>query len=90
MDKVLDIHNFWKWWSVKLGMLSASLSAAATAYGAIYVLAPDLVAGVPRWVGVGITGGAMFSAFASVWTRGVVQPKLQEKCDVVDSGEGRI
>jgi hypothetical protein len=86
IDKVSDLHNFWKWWSVQLGLLSASLSAAATAYGAIYVLAPDLVSGLPRWVGVGITGGAMFSAAASVWVRRWVQPKLKEESkDVVDS-----
>lgn len=79
LEKVEDIQNFWKWWSVQMATLSASLSAAAAAYGAIALTAPALVEDIPKWVGLFITLGAMGSAIASAWLRGVVQPKLKEE-----------
>lgn len=78
MKKVSDIQNFWKWWSVQLGVLSASLSAAATAYGAALAVSPSLVAGLPDWFGAVITGGAMLTAAAGVWARSFVQAGLEK------------
>lgn len=77
MKKVTDVKFFWRWWSVQLGTLSASLAAAATAYGATYAIAPSLVAGVPQWVGVVVTAGAMLTAAAGVWLRRFVQEGLE-------------
>ena len=66
---------------MQLAALSAGLSAAAVAYGATAAISPALVAAIPEWVGIVLTGGAMLTAFASMYTRTILQPKLVEKED---------
>ena len=80
-QKTSDAKNFWRLWSVQLAALSAGLSAAAVAYGATAAISPALVAAIPEWVGIVLTGGAMLTAFASMYTRTILQPKLVEKED---------
>jgi uncharacterized membrane protein YesL len=80
-EKVPDLHNFWKWWSVQLGILTTALGAAATAYGGLLLIDRDLVSGMPQWVGVVISMGTMISAFLSVYVRRLAQPNLEEKCE---------
>lgn len=79
--KVPNLEFFWRWWSVQLGILSASLSAAAVAYGTMLSISPALVAGVPPVIGTMLTAGAMVSAAAGVWLRRYVQPKLPSNTD---------
>lgn len=79
IQKVSDIHNFWKWWSVRLGILSGALSATASAYGAMLLISPTIVADIPKPILTGLAVSAMVTAFLSVWARGVVQPGLSEE-----------
>lgn len=83
MKKVPDVHNFWKWWSVQLGVLSGALAAAATAYGTVALIDRDLVSGLPQWFGVTITLGITLTAFLGVYARRLSQPKLENS----DAGE---
>jgi hypothetical protein len=71
-----DIHNFWRFWSVQLGVLSGAFGVTALAYAGIYAIAPPLVAGLPAWFGTGVTAGATFCAFAGVYARRWSQPAL--------------
>lgn len=88
-QKTSDAKNFWKLWSVQLAALSAGLSAAAVAYGATAAISPALVVGIPQWVGVVLTGGAMLTAFASMYTRTILQPKLVERHDAGEIPENQ-
>lgn len=78
MRKTKDIKYFWKFWSVRFGLLAATFAAMATAYGASLAISPALVAGIPGWVGVGLTLGAMLCSGASVFARGIAQDDLGE------------
>lgn len=72
-----DVEHFWRFWSVRLGLLSGACSAAAGAYAACNALAPKLVEGVPQWTLTALVLGAMVFAFAGVIARGIDQPKLR-------------
>lgn len=76
MQKIPDFQNFWRFWSVRLSILSGAISAAAGAYGAMLLIDRSLVAGLPAWAGLALTGAAMVTAFAASFARGVVQEKL--------------
>lgn len=79
MRKVPDLHNFWKWWSVQLGVLTTALGAAATAYGSVLLIDRDLVSGLPSWFGVVLTLGITITAFLGVYARRFAQPKLDKE-----------
>lgn len=87
MEKTTDSKYFWRLWSVQLSALSAGLSAAAVAYGATAAISPALVAAIPEWVGVMLTGGAMLTAFASMYTRRLLQPSLGETTEKKEVSE---
>ena len=83
MKLIDDFDNFWKFWSVRFGMLSAACSASAAAYAACSAMAPKLVDGVPQWILTALVVAAMVFAFAGVLSRGVKQSAL--KPDDTDS-----
>jgi len=71
-----DIHNYWKFWSVRWGVLAAGCTNATVAYAAADKLDPALVAGIPHWVTAVFVVGAMVFSYASVISRGLKQDKL--------------
>lgn len=73
MKLVADAHNFWKWWSVRLAILSGMFSAVALAYAG---LPADWLPGIPQWIKTGLAAGALLTAAASALSRPVVQTKL--------------
>jgi len=79
MQKIPDSHNFWRFWSVRLSILSGAISAAALAYGAMLTIDRSLVAGFPQWAGLALTGSAMVTAFAASIARGILQPDLPKQ-----------
>lgn len=76
MKLVPDAHNWHRWWSVRLGLLSGACFAAAKAYTALNAMAPQLVAGVPQWILTGLTVTAMGLGAAGFMARFVDQPSL--------------
>ncbi len=81
MQKVPDLHNFWKWWSVQLGLLTTALGAMVTAYGGIVLIDRELVSGLPQWFGVALTLGTTISAGLAVYARRFSQPNCEEKLE---------
>jgi len=73
LNLVPDIHNFWRWWSVRLALLSSILTAVALAYAS---LPYDWVYGIPAWIKTALGTGALLSALGSACARAVLQPKL--------------
>lgn len=80
MEKVSDIHNFWRWWSVQLALVSSVLAAITAAY---VTLPADWLPHLPEWLRAGMAWATLITAGASAWARGVLQPKLQAR-----DGEG--
>ncbi|MGG6461414.1 hypothetical protein [Solilutibacter silvestris] len=73
MNLVPDIHNFWKWWSVQLGLISFVLTGLAATYSNLPV---DWTAGIPAWVKTALAAAAMLSSASALVMRGIQQPKL--------------
>jgi hypothetical protein len=73
---IADIHNWHRWWSVRLGFLSGVCFAAAGVYAKLDGLAPQLVAGVPQWILTGLTTAAMGLGAAGFVARFIDQPNL--------------
>lgn len=74
MNKVDDIQNFWKWWSVQLAVLSTVFSAITLAYMG---LPPDWLPGIPQWAKTALAVGSLVTAGGAAWVRGISQPNLQ-------------
>lgn len=73
MKLVADAHNFWKWWSVRLALLSGVFTTVALSYSA---LPGDWLLGIPQWVKSALGVGALLTALGSALSRPVVQTKL--------------
>lgn len=73
MQLVPDFRNFWRWWSVRLAILSGMFSAVALAYAA---LPADWLPGIPQWVKTGLAAGALLTAAGAALTRPIQQPNL--------------
>lgn len=71
-----DIHNLWRFWSVRFGLLAGACATTLGAYAAGKAAAPEVVAHVPQWALDMLIYGSMLSSFASVISRGIVQTKL--------------
>lgn len=74
-----DIHNYWKFWSVRWGLLAAASASATAAYAAADTLDHALIVGIPHWVPSAFVMGTMIFSYASVISRGLKQDKLQAK-----------
>lgn len=76
MKLIPDINNFWRFWSVRLAILSGAFSAVTAAYIA---LPPDWLPGIPQAAKTVLAFGALCTAFGAALARGVVQSNLAEK-----------
>lgn len=76
MNKIPDFHNFWRFWSVRLAILSGAFSAVTAAYIA---LPPDWLPAIPQAAKTVLAFGALGTAFGAAIARGVVQSNLTEK-----------
>ena len=81
MQLVPDIHNFWRWWSVRLAFASGLISTTGLAVIGAYALLPaDWLPAVPvgfkLTVSYAVMGSAAATALLSALARGVKQNKL--------------
>lgn len=76
MKLIPDINNFWRFWSVRLAILSGAFSAVTAAYIA---LPPDWLPTIPQAAKTVLAFGALGTAFGAALARGVVQSNLPEK-----------
>jgi hypothetical protein len=67
------IHKLWKFWSVRLGVVSAACSATVAAYAGFKSIDPLLVKWVPEWTMSACSAGAVAFTFASIIARGIYQ-----------------
>lgn len=79
MEFIHDLHNFWRFWSVRFGLVAAACSTSLGAYATARAIDPTVVAGIPQWALTALTVGSMAGIFASILARGVKQSKLSEK-----------
>jgi hypothetical protein len=68
------IHKVWKFWSVRLNVVSAACSATVAAYAGFKAIDPVLVSFVPAWSMSVCSAGAVGFTFASIIARGIQQP----------------
>jgi hypothetical protein len=68
------IHKVWKFWSVRLNVVSAACSATVAAYAGLKAIDPVLVWFVPAWSMSLCSAGAVAFTFASIIARGIYQP----------------
>jgi hypothetical protein len=68
------IHKLWKFWSVRLNVVSAACSATVAAYAGFKAIDPVLVSFVPAWSMSICSAGAVGFTFASIIARGIYQP----------------
>jgi hypothetical protein len=72
-----DIEHFWKFWSVRLGVLAAACGAGLAAWGAANAIDPRLVRHFPQWTLDALSFGSVIFSTAAVLARAVAQPRLQ-------------
>lgn len=72
-----DIEHFWKFWSVRFGLIAAACASALGAYAAAKAMGVEIVQHVPQWTLDALIYGSMLGTFASVISRGIDQPKLR-------------
>lgn len=75
MKLVDDINDFWKWWSVRFGVIAAAFAATVAAYA---LLPPDMLPAIPAWAKQVLAAGTLGFTFLSVLSRGVDQPSLKK------------
>lgn len=74
MKLVDDAHLFWKWWSVRFGVLALAFGGTALAYSQ---LPADILPVLPTWAKQVIGCGSVGFTFLSLLSRGIDQPKLR-------------
>lgn len=74
VELVDDAKDWWKWWSMRLILLSTFCSAAIAAYA---LLPPDFLPQIPQWFKQTLGLTAVLSAGAAA----VVRPLRQHKLD---------
>lgn len=75
MNKIPDFHNYWRFWSVRLTILSGVFSAIVAAY---IGLPADWLPGIPQVAKTALAIGALAAAGGAAFARGVAQT-LPEK-----------
>lgn len=83
MEKIPDIHNYWKFWSVRLSFASGVISATALGIIGAYAMLPsdwlpEIPSGFKQTVSYAALGSAALTAFLAALARGYQQPKLQQ------------
>lgn len=74
-----DIENFWKFWSVRLGLIAGACCAGMAAYAAAKTLDPLFVAHFPQWTLDVLSYGSVVFGVAAFIARGIDQPNLRNK-----------
>lgn len=77
MKLIDDFEHFWKFWSVRFGVLATACTTSLGAYSAGKALDPSFTAALPDWVPSALIAGAAIFSGAAVIARGVDQPKLR-------------
>lgn len=72
-----DIEHFWRFWSVRFGLIAAACASTLAAYAAAKAFGAEVVQHVPQWSLDVLIYGSMAFTFASVVSRGLDQPKLR-------------
>lgn len=75
MKLVDDIQHFWKWWSVRFGLIASAFAGTVAAYA---LLPADMLPEIPAWAKQVLAAGTLGFTFLSVLSRGVDQPKLKQ------------
>lgn len=78
---VSDIENFWKFWSVRLGVLAGACCAGMAAYATARNFDPVFVAHFPGWIINTLSYGSVVFGVAAFIARGIDQPSLNKKSD---------
>lgn len=73
MNLIDDFDKFWRFWSVRFGVLAAACGAGATSYAGAKALDPALVAGIPQWLLTACVTGSMLFSVGSVLARALKQ-----------------
>lgn len=73
MKLIPDAHNWSRFWSVRLSILSGAFSAVVAAY---VTLPPDWLPALPAAFKQALAIGALATAFGAALARGVAQPAL--------------
>lgn len=84
MKTIPDIEHFWRFWSVRLAVLSGAINATALAIIGAYALLPTdwlpvVSAGFKQAVAYAALGSAGLTAFLAAVARRYVQPGLEPK-----------
>lgn len=84
MNKIHDFHNFWRFWSVRLALLSGGINATALAIIGAYAMLPAdwlpiVSAEFKTTVAYSALGSAGVTALLAAFARGVQQTKLEPK-----------
>lgn len=78
------LHKLWKFWSVRLGVISAACSATVAAYAGFKAIDPTFVRWVPEWTMSACSAGAVAFTFASIIARGIYQGNNAPTADAED------
>ena len=79
MEWMHDARTYWSFWSVRLGSIALTFTGTGAVYATARLLEPSLVAGIPSWIPVATTYGAMIFTFAAGLARGIRQQPPAEK-----------
>lgn len=74
-----DVENFWKFWSVRLGIIAGACCAGMAAYAAAKSFDPRFVEHFPQWILDMLAYGSVVFGTAAFIARGVDQPNLRNK-----------
>lgn len=76
INPVDDIENFWKFWSVRFGLLAGACCAGMAAYATARNFDPVFVAHFPVWITDALAYGSVVFGVAAFISRGIDQPSL--------------
>lgn len=79
LNLIADVENFWKFWSVRLGVVAGACCAGMAAYAAAKALDPAFVLHFPQWLLDVLAYGSVVFGTAAFIARGIDQPKLRNK-----------
>jgi len=74
-----SLLKLWRFWSVRLNVLSGACSGAVGVYEGFRAVDPAAVRWVPLWIICMLVAGAVVFTFFSLVARGIVQPKLRDR-----------
>lgn len=75
---VVDIEDFWKFWSVRIGLLAGACCVGMAAYATARNFDPVFVAHFPTWIIDALSYGSVIFGVAAFIARGIDQPNLNK------------